>query len=209
MATAFAYSCPEPSEPSGPPAGETEREHMRRELEERYRQASDLWPRDRVEIINDRIVVSPVPTWVHELVVFQLMKLLMAVVEHRGWAMSCNISLFLGTQRDRYKPDLTVAPTNAPLWGKDHVHGDATVLVVEVVSSSSVDDDHNIKPTTYAAAGVPLCLVIDTFANTVRLLSQPNPKTERYEQHNEVPIGKTIELPDPWNLSLDTGKLTG
>ncbi|MBO0825737.1 MAG: hypothetical protein J2P27_18070, partial [Actinobacteria bacterium] len=60
----------------------------------------------------------------------------------------------------------------------------------------------------YAAAGVPLVLVIDCFARTVRLLSKPNPKTERYEQQNEVPLGKAIELPQPWSLTLETDKLT-
>jgi hypothetical protein len=76
------------------------------------------------------------------------------------------------------------------------------------VSDSSVDDDPTIKPKTYAAAGVPLCLVIDPFAKTVRLLSKPNAQTELYELQNEVPLGKTIELPEPWNVSLDTSKLS-
>jgi Uma2 family endonuclease len=188
---------------------------MRSELEEIYRQVSDLRPKGRVEIINDRVVVSPVPTWAHELILFRLIQLLMATINERGWTLSSNISLFLGAQRDRYKPDLrdrykpdlTVAPPHPPLWGKDHIHGDATVLVVEVVSSSSIDDDHTNKPKGYAAAGVPLCLVIDCFAGTVLLLSKPNAQTERYELRHEVPIGKGVELPEPWKLTLDTGKL--
>jgi Uma2 family endonuclease len=183
-------------------------EDDRRQIEELYQQICDLRPKDRVEIINDRVVVSRVPTWSHELVLFRLIQLLMATVNQRGWMLSSNISLFLGAQRDRYKPDLTVASADPPLWGKDHIHGDATVLVVEVVSTSSVDDDHRVKPKTYAAAGVPLCLVIDCFASTVRLLSKPNAQTERYEQQNEVPIGKGLDLPEPWSTTLDTGKLT-
>jgi Uma2 family endonuclease len=180
---------------------------LRRELEDRYRQACELWPKDRVEIINDRVVVSPMPTWSHELIIFRLIKLLMAVVDERNWSLSSNISLFLGAQRDRYKPDLTVAPPDAPLWGDDHIYGDATFLVVEVVSKSSAYDDHKSKPTGYAGAGVPLCMVIDCFAGTVRLLSQPNAQTERYEMRHEVPIGKAIELPEPWHLTIDTGRL--
>jgi Uma2 family endonuclease len=179
----------------------------RSELEDRYRQAAELWPRDRVEIINDRVVMSPMPTWVHERIISRLLSLLMAIVDERDWVISSNISLFFGAQRDRYKPDLTVAPADPPLRGRDHIHGDATVLVVEVVSDSSVHDDHKVKPTGYAAAGVPLCMVIDCFAGTVRLLSQPNAQTERYELQHEVPIGKAVELPEPWSLTIDTGKL--
>jgi hypothetical protein len=42
---------------------------------------------------------------------------------------------------------------------------------------------------------------------TVRLLSKPDAQTERYELRHEVPIGKAIELPEPWNLTLETGRL--
>jgi Uma2 family endonuclease len=180
----------------------------RRALEDRYRQACELWPKDRVEIINDRVVVSPMPTWSHQMIVEALLDLLLDVIRKRGWKRAQNMSLFLGAQRDRYKPDLIVVPcSDPPLWGKDNVYGDATVLVVEVVSDSSSHDDHNVKPKTYAAAGVPLCMMIDCFAGTVRLLSQPNAQTERYEMRHEVPIGKAIELPEPWNLTIDTGRL--
>lgn len=183
-------------------------EHGRAELEASYRRIVDLLPKDRVEIIDDRIVVSPVPTWDHESVVFRIMQLLMDVTTERGWVFSTRISLFLGAQRDRYCPDLTVAPKNPPMWGKGHIHGDAALLVVEVVSKSSVDGDHRTKPKTYAAAGVPLVLVIDCFAETVRLLSKPDAKTERYEQQIEVALGKALELPEPWNITLDTAKLS-
>jgi Uma2 family endonuclease len=190
------------------PAASQTPDDARQELEDLYRQLCELRPKDRVEIINSRVVVTPVSTWVHERIIARLLRLLLAVIDERGWEFSTNISLFLGTQRDRYKPDLTVSPAEPPLWGDDHIHGDATFLAVEVVSMSSVDDDHRVKPKTYAAAGVPLCLVIDCFAQTVRLLSEPNAKTERYEQQHEVALGKTIELPEPWNVSLDTGKLS-
>jgi Uma2 family endonuclease len=196
MATALAQS-------AAPPTADDPRQ----ELEEIYRHLCERDPKSRVEIIADRVVVSPLPTWSHELVIFRLIKLLMAVVGERDWSLSGNISLFLGAQRDRYKPDLTVAPEDPPMWGDDHIHGDATVLVVEVVSGSSAADDHNVKPKGYAGAGVPLCMVIDSFAGTVLLLSKPNAQTERYELRHEVPIGKAIELPEPWNLTLETGKL--
>jgi Uma2 family endonuclease len=142
------------------------------------------------------------------MIIEALLDLLFDVIRKRGWKRAQHISLFLGPQRDRYMSDLIVVSTaNPPLWGKDHVYGDATVPVVEVVSESSVDDDHNVKPKTYAAAGVPLCMVIDCFAGTVRVMSKPNAQLERYELQHEVPIGRIIELPEPWNLK-DTGRLT-
>lgn len=182
-------------------------EARRRELEQIYDQLREARPKDKVEIIHDRVVVSFVPERIHEVIIFRLMQLLMDVTTKRGWFFSGAISVFLGAQRDRYRPDHSVMPLDAPTWGADHAYGDATVLVVEVVSKSSVYDDHKVKPKSYAAARVPLCMVIDCFAGTVRLLSKPNAQTERYELQHEVPIGKAIELPEPWHLTLDTGKL--
>jgi Uma2 family endonuclease len=209
MATVLAHAAPPTEDSDDMDDTETKEDEIRRELEERYGELSALWPKERVEIIRDRIVVSPVPTWSHQMIIEALLDLLLDVIRKHGWKRAQNISLFLGAQRDRYKPDLIVVPSSdPPLWGRDHVYGDATVLVVEVVSESSVDDDHIVKPKTYAAAGVPLCMVIDCFAGTVRVLSKPNAQLERYELQHEVPIGKAIELPEPWELTLETGKLT-
>jgi hypothetical protein len=58
-----------------------------------------------------------------------------------------------------------------------------------------------------ARGGVPLYLVIDTFAGRVRLLSRPGEKG--YGRQVEVRLGEPLELPDPWSLTLDTSVLTG
>jgi hypothetical protein len=31
---------------------------------------------------------------------------------------------------------------------------------------------------------------------------------DRYRQQNEVPIGGSLELPQPWNMTVDTSRLT-
>jgi Uma2 family endonuclease len=185
----------------------SENDALRTELEETYRHLCDRNPKDRVEIINGKVVVSPLPTTHHEKIVGRLIRLMLPAINEDEWDFSTNLGLFLGTQRDRYRPDFMVYPIDAPIWGNDHVYGDATLLVAEVVSKSSVDDDHRFKPRNCAAAGVPLYLVIDRFAGTLRLLSKPDAQTEKYEQQVEVPFGKTLELPEPWNLALDTAKL--
>lgn len=179
----------------------------RLEFEARYRELCELWPKERVELVDSRIVVSEMPTIDHNQIVFRLLRLLMAVVDERGWEIWNDITLFLGSQRDRYRPDLTVVPPNPRTWGCDHIHGDQALLVVEVVSASSANDDHSVKPGNCAAAGVPLYLVVDAFDGTARLLSKPDRDKEIYTQGTEVALGTPLELPDPWNLTLDTAKL--
>jgi Uma2 family endonuclease len=113
--------------------------------------------------------------------------------------------LLLQAQADRYEPDLIVVPANRRLRDPSHVYANATLLVAEVVSPSSVHDDHVVKPRNCALAGVPLYLVIDTFASRFRLLSRPGP--EGYADEVTESLGKPLELPAPWNLTIDTAKL--
>ncbi|MET8143157.1 Uma2 family endonuclease [Sphaerisporangium sp. NPDC005288] len=161
----------------------------------------------KLEIIHGRIVVREMPTGEHNDIVFLLLSQLLAVAVERGWKIWNDIAIFLGPQMDRYRPDLTVVPANPPMWGSDQVHGYASLLAVEVVSKSSVHDDHVTKPKNCAAGGVPLLLVIDGFERKARLFSRPAP--DGYEQQTEVTLGAPLELPEPWGFTLDTGKLGG
>jgi Uma2 family endonuclease len=176
------------------------------ELETLFRRICDMWEKTRVEIVDGRIVVNPVPTGEHNDIVFQLLRQLISVVHERGWKIWTDITLYMGPQKGRFRPDLTVVPREPRMWGKDHIHADDALLVVEVVSVSSVIHDHEVKPQCYAEAGVPLCLVIDTFTRKVRLHSQPG--EEGYEREVDVAFGRPIDLPEPWGLTLDTAALT-
>ncbi|MCT9931403.1 Uma2 family endonuclease [Planotetraspora sp. A-T 1434] len=183
----------------------TPAETKRAELQRRYREACDLFPDSRVELIDGRIVVREVSTGEHNDVVSRLILQIVALVASREWGLWTNIKLFLGPQIDRYIPDLTIVPRNRRMWGEDEVYGDSTVLVVEVVSKSSVRDDHVVKPESCAVAGVPLYLVIDTFKGTARLLSRPDGGS--YAKEEQISLGEPLQLPEPWGLTIDTGKL--
>lgn len=84
--------------------------------------------------------------------------------------------------------------------------GNATLLVVEVVSKSSVRDDHEIKPRACARGGVPHYLVVDAFAGKARLLGHPG--KDGYAHEVDVKLGEPLELPAPWELTLDTARLS-
>ncbi|WP_433182523.1 Uma2 family endonuclease [Actinoallomurus sp. CA-150999] len=171
-----------------------------------YRELGERWPDRKIEIIGGRIVVREGPTIDHAEVIFQLLLQLMPFVAERAWEIWQDVALFLGPQVDRYRPDLLVVPPDPPKWGDDHVFGNATHLVVEVVSKSSVRDDHEIKPRTCARGGVPLYLVVDAFAGKARLLSRPG--KDGYGHEVDVKLGEPLDLPAPWELTLDTAPLT-
>jgi Uma2 family endonuclease len=159
----------------------------------------------RVEIVNERIVISPVPGPKHNQIFALLYALLAPLAAQRGWWLWPDISLFLGPQKDRYRPDLTVVPADPPLWGDNEVHGDGVLLAVEIVSPSSHHDDHNVKPLHLAAYGVPLYLVIDIIHGAARLMSDPS--EQGYRTETKVPLGEPLALPEPFGVTLETGRL--
>jgi Uma2 family endonuclease len=175
------------------------------ELEKLYLELVDRFEKHRIEIVNGRIVVREVATIAHADVVYQLMSQLIPFSMEKGWRVYPEARIFLQAQADRYEPDLIVVPANRRLRDPSHVYANATLLVAEVVSPSSVHDDHVVKPRNCALAGVPLYLVIDTFASRFRLLSRPGP--EGYADEVTESLGKPLELPAPWNLTIDTAKL--
>ncbi|MEV4896866.1 Uma2 family endonuclease [Nonomuraea sp. NPDC055795] len=174
-------------------------------LSAKYRAACQLFPDDRVELIRGRIVVNDVPTWKHNKIVSRLLKQIVAKAAEEEWELGTNTKLFLGAQKDRYIPDLTVAPAEPRMWGDDEIHAGDTLLVVEVVSPSSVHDDYAIKPKEYAIAGVQAFLRIDPMEATASIHSRPAP--DGYTIVVTVALGNPLEMPAPWNLTLDTAQL--
>ncbi|MEU4830445.1 Uma2 family endonuclease [Streptosporangium sp. NPDC023615] len=177
----------------------------RKDVERLYLELVDRFENHRIEIVNGRIVVREMPTIAHAKVVHQLTAQLMPLSMEKGWRLYPQVKLLLQVQGDRFEPDLVIVPPDPPLRDPSHIYANATLLVVEVVSPSSVHDDHVVKPRAYALAGVPLYLVIDTFANRFRLLSRPGP--EGYADEVTESLGKPLELPAPWDVTIDTGRL--
>ncbi|GAA3421013.1 Uma2 family endonuclease [Streptosporangium vulgare] len=175
------------------------------ELERHYQKTCDQWPDRKVELINGRIVVRELPTLNHAKVILQLLIQLIPFATAQGWHPVYDVKLFLGVQKDHYRPDLLVVPKFPRMWDDENVYAEETLLVVEVVSPSSRDDDHVTKPENCAIAGVPLYLVIDATQNLARLLSHPGERG--YQQQHQVILGEPLELPAPWDLTIDTGKL--
>ncbi|GIH70657.1 Uma2 family endonuclease [Sphaerimonospora thailandensis] len=187
------------------PPATTPEETARADLQSLYRKICFSSAEQKVEILRGRVVIREVPTLDHNNVVFRLLLQLMSFVDSKKWVICNDIKIFLGAQLDRYRPDATVVPRSPRMWDPENVYGNQTLLVVEVVSPSSQDDDHVMKPKNCAIAGVPLYLVIDTFQNVARLMAEPS--ENGYQHQVEVTLGKPLPLPEPWDLTIDTGKL--
>ena len=125
-----------------------------------------------VELVNGRLEVLPMPTWLHQLIVKylagELDKWVTANAEGTVLFAPIPVRLFDGTIRE---PDvLYFRPENIPADGK---YPDAVDLVMEVVSESSSDRKRDLedKRADYAKAGVAEYWIVDPQERRITVLT--------------------------------------
>ncbi|MHC5904614.1 Uma2 family endonuclease [Streptomyces sp. S6] len=81
------------------------------------------------------------------------------------------------------------------------------LMVVEVTSYDSDTDkrDREDKPVAYAQTGIPVYLLVDR--STCEVLVYTEPEDGVYTNLTRLPFGRTVTLPDPVGITLDTEPL--
>lgn len=162
----------------------------------------------RAEIVGGHIVVSPWAKRCHSLVVDRLVDQLFEVKRTHGWAFHHSWAVHIPPLRgDKRLPDLMVAPPDSPEYDENQAYGHGVLLVAEVVSERSAEDDLENKPAEYARAEVPLLLVIDPISEKRTVTLFRDPGEHGYANKLTVATGDTLALPEPFDLELDTAAL--
>jgi Uma2 family endonuclease len=164
--------------------------------------------RRRAEIIEGRLVVSPMPVIWHERVCDWLHNQVRDASRERGWFIDRAGEIQLPPTSDLIEPDLMVLsdaedlPDLESLRPLDHV-----LLVAEVISQSSIREDREAKPRACALAGVPFYVLVDRFTDpmTVSLFSTPG--RNGYATVSTVQVGGKLQVPAPFDVTLDTTTL--
>ncbi|MGH2532509.1 MAG: Uma2 family endonuclease [Thermomicrobiales bacterium] len=110
---------------------------------------------NRYELIGGVIVVSPAPTWLHQIVLKDLVQVLDSFVKPSrvGWVASAPLDVHLGPH-DIIQPDIIyISRERASIVISNGTHG-APDLVVEILSPSTRHRDLGEKLALYARAGV-------------------------------------------------------
>jgi Uma2 family endonuclease len=158
----------------------------------------------RVEAINGRLVVSPVGTPEHGRRLTRLVRVFGPVADEHGWDLwAGTVDVCLPT-REPYEPDFVMAPRDAPRWGEREIFTDGLVMVGEVVSRGSADDDREHKPGIYAGGGVPVMLLVDALCNPPAVTVYSEVKEGRYGRMTSVEMGEKLHIPEPVDFELDT-----
>jgi Uma2 family endonuclease len=161
----------------------------------------------RAEIINGRLIVSPVGTPEHQELSFILSMALREPAARRGWKTYPGLDVCMDGSRDPYEPDCVVAPPGAPRWGERELFLSGLILVGEVVSPGSAEDDWEHKLDIYARGGVPLYLIVDPLDRPATVAVFSEPKDGQYTVSASVPAGHRLHLPEPLDFTFDTSIL--
>ncbi|MFG2089860.1 Uma2 family endonuclease [Spirillospora sp. NPDC048824] len=164
----------------------------------------------RAELIDGEIVVTPPPLGDHERCIGKIIR---QVIRYSAteFECACNKGLKVpgldGHPDNRVIPDITFVAIEAdpfhgaPTWMP--VEDDGIIMVVEVTSSRPTRD-RQAKRTGYARAGIPFYLLVDREEGRTVLFSGPDGKD--YGHTDQVPFGKTLPLPKPFEIDLDTSE---
>ncbi|MEW1546045.1 Uma2 family endonuclease [Streptomyces tsukubensis] len=160
------------------------------------------------EIDEDQINVVPPPHRHHNHITEGVQRAL-----YGGLPQDLGIYQTLGVQipalERLYIPDLVVLPreltSSGPGDTNDPVDAAEALLVVEVTSKGNANIDRVRKHRAYAQALIPTYVLVDRFdpdgpACTVFTV----PEGGVYTKTQRVPFGEAVQLPEPFNVKLDT-----
>ncbi|MFD7501735.1 Uma2 family endonuclease [Streptomyces sp. NPDC059850] len=159
-----------------------------------------------LEFINGKLEVKPVPDGTHGAIVVWLLKQCM---QHRPeLVLHPEQGLKIEAYRSgRARADGALAPEDHFVGQGEWADPAGVLMAVEVTSHDTDANrrDHVDKPDGYAAAGIPVYLLVDR--DTCTLVVYSEPLRGRYRNRRVSAYGETVELPDPVGISLKTEKL--
>ncbi|MFE6888998.1 Uma2 family endonuclease [Streptomyces sp. NPDC057694] len=168
--------------------------------------AESEWPEgSKVEIIEGIVTVSPTPVYRHNLIAARIQRRLYGMLP-KDFEVFQTLAIAMPSRLGMFIPDLLVAPVleeETP----SYIPAGLAELVVEVTSRPNARHDRITKCAAYAAAGIPLYLLVDPWAPdgpTVTLYGEPQGDT--YRALATVKFGDAITLPAPFDLTIDTGE---
>ncbi|OPG10647.1 Uma2 family endonuclease [Microbispora sp. GKU 823] len=159
----------------------------------------------RTEVIDGRLVTRLRDAPEHASAAMRLFEALLPLMNERGWeGFSGNVDVCIDGSRDPVEPDFVIAPFDCPRWGNRELFSSGLLLVAEVVSKGSAEDDRLKKPAIYAGGGVPVMLLVDPLTRPASVTVYSDPKEGLYQVTSTVPFGREIHVPHPIGFTLDT-----
>ncbi|QNP70631.1 Uma2 family endonuclease [Streptomyces roseirectus] len=176
-------------------AASVERPHGDRPLIAEANRLMDRNPGYRVEIIGGQILVTPPPDGPHGEALMDLALVLSEAGLHRaGSKIIPGLGIWLPGTEDYAIPDLSLVDADY----RDHraengCYAPVCFRLVLEVTSSNWKTDLRYKVKAYAAAKVPVYLIVDRHHQRLHVLSDP--AGDGYENHRPYSPGEVAPLP--------------
>jgi Uma2 family endonuclease len=154
-----------------------------------------------VELYGGHVVVSGVPTQVHDVALTAIAAQLQPIAFAQSWTAAPGATVLMPRGRAYVRPDLSFVRS---AWPGEVVLGSDLALAVEVASPIDGADDRDIKRLFYAVAGVSYYLLVDLPREEVVLFDIPCDGD--YQNRAQVPFGSP--LPVPFGTELETTAFT-
>lgn len=173
------------------------------EFEELARNAPELV---RLEFIQGRVQVKPVPDGNHSEMVMWLLRVCMQLRPDLSLYPEHGLRVE-SYRKGRARPDAVLAPRGYLGGRGEWAEPDGVLMVLEVTSRDRDTDarDRTEKPDGYAQAGIPVYLLIDRESRSVIVHAEP--EDGRYRAITARPFGAKVELPEPVRITLPTDEL--
>lgn len=175
--------------------------HVREDLRKAFA-AIDVMPGFRAELVDGEIIVSPPQDGQHETIIVAINDWVRGT---HGLRLHRNLTLI--SPEGEYVPDGIAAPKGT-FAGRDwHSKPDGVVMVLEVTSGrrgdrKAAERDRGPKRCGYAAADIPLYLLIDRPDGKATIFSKP--RGDDYTHSASVAIGNDLAIPAPLESVLPT-----
>ncbi|MFE3198784.1 Uma2 family endonuclease [Embleya sp. NPDC059237] len=167
----------------------------------------------RAEIPGEYITMTPPPGKEHGLIAARIHRAL-AGATPKGCASFEAPAVHLIPSNRLYTPDLVIMPEDDPSISVDDdtlpISAEHAALVVEIAARPGTDHDREDRRRAYAGARVPLYLVVDrwgAYGPEVALHFEPNGRF--HQRIHRVSFGRSIALPEPFGIDLDTSDFPG
>ncbi|MFF2638691.1 Uma2 family endonuclease [Streptomyces niveus] len=181
-------------------------EHAQMSVEEFEQIAHHIPETVALEFINGKLEVKQVPDGAHdEIIMWVADQCMQSRPELRLYRER---GLKVDTYRNgRARPDGTLAPRGHFMDHGEWSDPDGVLMVAEVTSYDGDTDsrDRREKRDGYAAAGIPVYLLVDRDSN--ELIVYTNPHKGAYKARTTHAYGAAVTLPDPVGITLDTDEL--
>ncbi|WP_017593200.1 Uma2 family endonuclease [Nocardiopsis potens] len=163
----------------------------------------------RAEIRKEGIVLVPPPAAKHNDVPDWIARQLYPVLP-KEIAFHQGSGVVIADQARLRSPDIVLFNRAAmPERRGEGIDPDEVLLVAEIASKDNARDDREAKRVEYATAGIPLYLLIDGYdPRGPRITLFSNPRGTDYSDSHAVEWGEPVDLPEPFDIKLDTSEFT-